>query len=60
MFQQVAVAAIVLTAFAFITRKVWRTVASARKPAGAGCDSGCGCAAPTQAVHAHAADERRL
>jgi hypothetical protein len=41
---------IVLAASLFLLRRVWRAVAAARAPkgAGAGCDSGCGCATHTE------------
>ncbi len=41
--QQFIVGLIVLAAAAFIVRKVWRTIASARAAKGAACGSGCGC-----------------
>jgi hypothetical protein len=47
MFQQLLVGVIVLCAAAFITRRVWRTVASARaasKGGASACASDCGCA----------------
>ncbi len=47
MLQQVIVGLLVLGAAAFISRRMWLAVAAARAPKGAGCDSGCGCAAPT-------------
>jgi len=43
MTQQVIVAVLVLTAVAFVGRRVWRTIAAARAPKSAGCASGCGC-----------------
>jgi hypothetical protein len=53
MMQQVIVGLLVLAAATFIARKMWRAIAAARAPKGAGCDSGCGCVAPTssRAVH---------
>jgi hypothetical protein len=44
MAEQLIIAAIVLAAAAFIARKVWHTITSARAARGGGCDSGCGCA----------------
>jgi FeoB-associated Cys-rich membrane protein len=44
MLESLIIGAIVLGAVFFIARRVWRTIAAARAPKGAGCDSGCGCA----------------
>ena len=48
--QQFVVGLIVLGAAAFIVRRVWSTIASARAAKNAACGSGCGCepAAPTR------------
>ena len=53
MVQQLIVGLLVLAAVAFITRRIFLAVASVRAPKGAGCDSGCGCAAPATSRHAH-------
>ena len=42
MLEQLIIAAIVLTAVAFVGRRVWNAIASARAPKG-GCGSDCGC-----------------
>jgi FeoB-associated Cys-rich membrane protein len=55
--QQLIVAAIVLTAAAFIARRMWRAVASARASKQAGCDSGCGCAPQVQPPKRQRADQ---
>ncbi len=55
MVQQLIVGLLVLGAAAFITRRMWLAIAAARAPKGAGCDSGCGCAAPTTSHHANEA-----
>ncbi len=53
MVQQLIVGLLVLGAAVFITRRMWLAVAAARAPKGAGCDSGCGCAAPTTSHRAN-------
>lgn len=45
--QQIIVGLIVLGAVAYIVRRVWGAIASARASKNAGCDSGCGCAPAT-------------
>ena len=51
MTQQVVVFMIVGASAAFVLRRVWRAIASARS-AKAGCASGCGCDASTTAPSA--------
>ena len=51
MVQQLIVGLLVLGAAAYITRRMWLAIAAARAPKGAGCDSGCGCSAPTTSRH---------
>ena len=51
MVQQLIVGLLVLGAAAYITRRMWLAIAAARAPKGAGCDSGCGCAAPATSRH---------
>ncbi len=43
MAERLIIGAIVLAATTYIAAKVWRTIAAARAPKSAGCDSGCGC-----------------
>lgn len=58
MIQQLIVGGIVLGAAAFIARRMWSAIASARARKGAaGCDSGCGCA-PVSAKNTEAPARR--
>lgn len=43
MAEPVVIGLILLMAAVFLGRRVWRAVAAARAPKGAGCDAGCGC-----------------
>jgi FeoB-associated Cys-rich membrane protein len=56
--QQLIVGAIVFAAAAFIVRRLWRAVASARASKQAGCDSGCGCAPTAQPSKRQRVDQR--
>ena len=44
---------VVVAALAYLGRRTWRTLRAARKTAGDGCGTGCGCDTAGPASHHH-------